>query len=153
MLWRRRAFLASVSALLAACIRRTRVTAPPSGDSNMDRLRTPLCRELGIDYPIFSVGFGESAVPELAAAVSRAGGCGVLGSGGGMPLAELRRRIRRVRELTDRPFGVDVIIAGLHRPDASEDDRKAVRDRVGAIIAERVPVLVLFWGDPAPFVE
>ena len=48
----------------------------------MASLKTPLCRELGIDYPIFSVGFAESAGPELVSAVSNAGGFGVLGFSG-----------------------------------------------------------------------
>jgi NAD(P)H-dependent flavin oxidoreductase YrpB (nitropropane dioxygenase family) len=76
-------------------------------------LETELCRTLGIDYPIFSVGFSMSAGPELAAAVSAAGGFGVLGGGsGGLILPdELRRRISRLREMTDRPFGLNLIIA------------------------------------------
>lgn len=117
-------------------------------------LRTPLCGELGIDVPIFSVGFSVSAGPELVGAVSNAGGCGVLGGGGGAITSnEVRGRIRRVRELTEAPFGVNVIIAGLEHPEASEEDRAVVRDRIGVAIEERVPVLVLFWGDPSPFVE
>jgi len=114
-------------------------------------IRTPLCEQLGIDYPIFSVGFGESATPELVAAVSRAGGCGVLG---GCPADEIRRRISQVRRLTDRPFGQNIIIANFD--DASEIDeegREYDRERVGAAVAGRVPILVLFWGDPAPFVD
>lgn len=117
-------------------------------------LQTPLCRELGIEYPIFSVGFAVSAGPELVAAVSNAGGLGVLGGGGGaMPSDELRRRIRRVRELTDRPFGLNFIIAGLEDPDATEEDRAIFHERITVAVEERVPVLVLFWGDPAPFVD
>ncbi|MDQ2912790.1 MAG: nitronate monooxygenase [Chloroflexota bacterium] len=62
----------------------------------MTSLRTPLCDLFGIDIPIFNVGFGQSATPELAAAVSNAGGCGVLGfTGGGMPPEEIRARIVR----------------------------------------------------------
>jgi NAD(P)H-dependent flavin oxidoreductase YrpB (nitropropane dioxygenase family) len=101
-------------------------------------LQTTFCRELGIEYPIFSVGFGAGAGPELAAAVSNAGGLGVLGT---TDLASISRRIARVRELTSRPFGVNVVLA--------------VRDAatVDALIAEAPPVLVLFWGDPVPWVE
>jgi nitronate monooxygenase len=120
----------------------------------MTGLQTPLCRDLGIEYPIFSVGFGVSAGPELVAAVSNAGGCGVVGgSGGAMQPDELRRRIRRVRELTDRPFGFNLIIASLEDPDATEEDLSWVRDRIDVALEERVPVLVLFWGDPSSFVE
>lgn len=114
-------------------------------------LRTRLCEELGIDYPIFSVGFGAGAGPELAAAVSNAGGCGVLG--GGMPAAELRRRIAATRELTGRPFGVNVIVADLEDPQAPEEDRAFTLEQIATAIEERPAVLVLFWGDPAPFVE
>src|SRR5258708_34100012 len=49
---------------------------------NAHMLTTPLCRRLGIEAPVFSVGFGAGAGPELAAAVSNAGGCGVLRGGG-----------------------------------------------------------------------
>lgn len=117
-------------------------------------LRTALCGELGIEYPIFSVGFGVSAGPALVAAVSDAGGCGVLGgSSGVIPVEELRGWVRRVRELTGRPFGLNVIIAGMEAPDATDEDRAWVEERVGVALEERVPLLVLFWGDPAPFID
>jgi len=115
-------------------------------------LRTPLCRELGIEYPVFSVGFGFSAGPELVSAVSGAGGCGVLG-GGGLPAEEIRRRIARVRELTDRPFGVNVTIAELEQLHFADEDRAFVREEIAAAVEARVPLIVLFWGDPAPFVD
>jgi NAD(P)H-dependent flavin oxidoreductase YrpB (nitropropane dioxygenase family) len=115
-------------------------------------LRTALCGELGIAYPIFSVGFAYSAGPELAAAVSNAGACGVLG-GSGMPPDHLTRRIERTRELTDRPFGVNLIIADFEAPDSTEEDRAFVAEQTDAVIAARVPLLVLFWGPPEPFLE
>lgn len=113
-------------------------------------LRTPLCDLLGIDVPILNVGFGWSATPELAAAVSNAGGLGVLGLG--VPPDESRKRISRTRELTRRPFGGNIIIAAFHSPHATEEQREARRASIATALAERVPVLVLFWGDPAPFV-
>ncbi len=117
----------------------------------MSSIRTPLCDQLGIDYPIFSVGFVEGATPELVAAVSGAGACGVLG---GCPPDEIRRRIAHVRRLTDRPFGQNIIIANFDDPsETDEEGRKHDRERVEAAIAGRVPILVLFWGDPAPFVD
>ena len=109
-------------------------------------LLTPLCQELGIQYPIFSVGFGSGAVPELVAAVSNAGGFGVLGSE--IPRDEMQRRIRRVRGLTDLPFGVNFIIQ-----DEEEEDRAFFLDEVAAVVAERVAAVVLFWGDPAPYIK
>ena len=79
-------------------------------------LRTPLCDMLGIEYPILSAGMGPSLIGEktgapveLVVAVSEAGGLGVLG-GAGYTVEELRDAIREIRKLTDRPFGVDVLL-------------------------------------------
>jgi len=77
-------------------------------------LRTPLCDMLGIEYPVILAGMGGSgggptmAKAELVAAVSNAGGLGVIG-GVAMSVEELRQEIRKVRDLTDKPFGVDLI--------------------------------------------
>src|SRR5205814_2648401 len=117
-------------------------------------LRTPLCRELGIEHPIFSVGFGMSAVPELVAAVSNAGGCGVLGgSSAALPTDELGRWVRRVRELTDRPFGFNMIIAGLYDADTTDEDWDWLRERIGLALDGGASVLVFFWDNPEAFVE
>jgi nitronate monooxygenase len=113
-------------------------------------LTTPLCRELGIEYPIFSVGFGSGARPQLAAAVSDAGGCGVLGFSGA-PAEYVRKFIAQTRDLSDKPFGANVIIAGLAIGDP--EIQALVRERIATCLDERVPLLVLFWGDPAPFVD
>lgn len=72
-------------------------------------IRTPLCQQLGIEFPIISAGMGPIAGPDLVAAVSNAGGLGVLGCTS-MSADEVRTVIRRTRELTDRPFGVDLIL-------------------------------------------
>lgn len=72
-------------------------------------LHTPLCERLGIDVPILSAGMGPISGPDLVAAVSNAGGLGVLGCTSMAP-DEVRTVIRRTRELTDRPFGVDLIL-------------------------------------------
>jgi len=76
-------------------------------------LTTPLCRTLGITFPIFFVGLGASAGPTLAAAVSNAGACGVLGRVSGPPPSRLRQQIRQVCTLTDKPLGVSIILATL----------------------------------------
>jgi NAD(P)H-dependent flavin oxidoreductase YrpB (nitropropane dioxygenase family) len=104
-------------------------------------LTTPLCRHLGITAPIFSVGMGALAGPTLAAAVSNAGACGVLGRVSGAPAAHLRQQIREVRTLTDRPFGVNIILATLQA------------EWIDICLDERVPLLVFFWGDPKPYVQ
>ena len=75
-------------------------------------LRTPLCRYLGIEYPIILAGMGgwsNPTLPKLVAAVSEAGGLGVLGVANLEP-DEVRARIREVRKLTDKPFGVDTLL-------------------------------------------
>ncbi|MBI2963901.1 MAG: nitronate monooxygenase [Deltaproteobacteria bacterium] len=71
-------------------------------------LRTPLCDLLGIRYPIVQAGMGYVARADLCAAVSAAGGLGVIGAAS-LTAAELRDEIRKVRRLTDRPFGVDIL--------------------------------------------
>lgn len=78
-------------------------------------LRTALCDLLGIEVPIIQSGMGNVAGPDLVAEVCRAGGLGIL-AGLGVPPDELRRRIGRVRELTDRPFGVNLWLHTEIRP-------------------------------------
>jgi nitronate monooxygenase len=110
-------------------------------------LRTQFCDALGIEHPILSAGIGTAARPELVAAVSNAGGMGVLGASG-LTADQIRDEIARVRALTEQPFGVNVIIVEAGGVTAEE-----LRDAIGAAIAERVAAVVLFWGDPAPYVE
>ena len=110
-------------------------------------LGTSLCGRLGIEYPVWCAGMGAAAGPDLVAAVSGAGGLGVLGASGCRP-AEIRRRAALVRERTDRPFGVNFIIDGAD----SEQGREFVRLEVAAA-AELAAVVVLFWGDRQPFVQ
>jgi len=80
-------------------------------------LRTELCDRLGIEYPVILAGMGPVAgvgapvaTAELAAAVSNAGGLGVLGGVAYSPDA-LRAEIQKVRSLTDKPFGVDLLLS------------------------------------------
>lgn len=104
------------------------------------RLHTPLCDRLGIEVPIISAGMGPIAGPDLVAAVSNAGGLGVLGCTS-MSVDEVRSVIRRTRELTDRPFGVDLILparidqGGVSVGDVAElipAEHRAVAERIAA---------------------
>jgi nitronate monooxygenase len=122
-----------------------------SEHSAVSRLRTPLCDELGIEHPILCAGFGTGARPELVAAVSNAGGMGVLGASGLAPDL-IRREIDRVRELTEEPFGVNVIIAEDGWA-TTDEDKAFLREEVGAAAAAGVTAVVLFWGDPRPYVQ
>ena len=83
-------------------------------------LKTRLCELLGIEYPIVQAGMGFVARAELAAAVSRAGALGVIGSAF-LTLGQLREEIHKVRDMTDKPFGVDILFATYGRP--SSDPR------------------------------
>jgi len=75
-------------------------------------LHTELCDILGVEYPIILAGMGKVSGAELAAAVSNAGGLGVLGASI-WTLDEMRDEIRKVKELTDKPFGVDLLFPGM----------------------------------------
>ena len=101
-------------------------------------LRTSLCDMLNIEYPIVLAGmggWGRATPPRLVAAVSEAGGLGVLG-GSNLDPEEIRRRIREVRTLTSKPFGVDLLLpASL--VDA-ETTRSAVRQRLNEDFPEHV---------------
>ena len=73
------------------------------------KLHTELCDMLGIKYPVLQAGMGGIAGPRLAAAVSNAGGLGVLGATAVQPEV-LRSWIKETRDLTDKPFGVDILM-------------------------------------------
>ena len=103
--------------------------------------------KLGIEHPVLSVGFAAGARAELAAAVSNAGGFGVLGASGMRPEA-LRAEVERTRELTDRPFGINLIIAT-----DDDEDTDFFRAQIAAAAGAGAAAVVLFWGDPAPLVD
>ena len=100
----------------------------------MAKLKTPLCDVLGIEHPVIQAGMGwdsrgSTTPPKLVAAVSNAGGLGVIG---GSPLQPefIRERIRRTRDLTDRPFGVDITLPRLARsPFADVGNMREFLDR------------------------
>lgn len=83
------------------------------------RLHSPICDLFGIEYPIVLAGMGDASGPELAAAVSNAGGLGVLGGATCTPEV-LDEWISRTKRLTDRPFGVDTLLPASV-PDRLED--------------------------------
>jgi nitronate monooxygenase len=94
------------------------------------KLRTALCDLLGIEYPILQSGMRRVAGPELAAEVSNAGGLGIL-AGLLAKGEDLRAQIRRVRELTDRPFGVNLWLHSELRPPI--DPAALPQERVAAV--------------------
>lgn len=76
-------------------------------------LHTPICDFFDIRHPVVLAGMGEVSTPALTAAVSNAGGLGVLG-GAALPPDELAGWIEETRRLTDRPFGVDTLLPARH---------------------------------------
>jgi len=102
-------------------------------------LRTPLCDLLGIRYPVMLAGMGGVAYAELAAAVSEAGGFGTLGMAGLGP-ERIREEMRKVKDLTDKPFGVDLLAAVPASLEASVD----------IIIEEGAAAFISGLGVPGP---
>ncbi len=82
--------------------------------------KTKLCTFLGIDHPIMLAGMGGVSYAEVCAAMCEAGGYGVLGMAG-MPPEFIARQMAHVRELTDRPFGVDLLAAQPKTLEAAVD--------------------------------
>jgi enoyl-[acyl-carrier protein] reductase II len=80
----------------------------PSTDPRPARLRTPICELFGIDVPILLAGMGGVSMAPLVAAVSNAGGLGIMGAANLSPDG-LRDEIRKVRALTTKPFAVDLL--------------------------------------------
>jgi enoyl-[acyl-carrier protein] reductase II len=80
-------------------------------------LHTPLCDRLGIEHPVLLAGMGGVSMHKLVAAVSNAGGLGVIGAAT-LDANGLRREIHKTRELTDKPFAVDLLapIPDMIRP-------------------------------------
>ncbi|MEA3215435.1 MAG: enoyl-[acyl-carrier protein] reductase [Acidimicrobiia bacterium] len=113
-------------------------------------LDTELCRTLGIRYPICQAGMGFVAPGRLAAAVSAAGGLGVIGAGS-MNARELREEIHVVRQRTDRPFGVDILFAQIKadRNDQVVRYTDGVNRLIEVTLEEQVPVLIAGLGSPA----
>jgi len=103
-------------------------------------LRTPLCGQLGIEHPIIQAPIGAAAVPELAAAVSEAGGLGMLAMTGLEP-EQVLQRLEATRALTARPFGVNLIL------------RADQRAQLDTCLEAGVKIVSYFWrllesGDP-----
>ncbi|MBV1904553.1 MAG: nitronate monooxygenase [Pseudomonadales bacterium] len=115
-------------------------------NSKMGALRTPICETLGIDYPIFQAGMGYVARHELAAAVSAAGGLGCIGSGYMTPDV-LKEEIAKLRAITDKPFGVNILFG---RPSQQDNKHDAHIERMAQVaIDAEVPVIVSGLGSPS----
>lgn len=103
-------------------------------------MNTRLCELLGIEYPVIQGGMAWVATAELAAAVSNGGGLGLIAAGGA-PADAVREQIRKCRTLTDKPFGVNVM---LMSPFADEV--------MNVILEEKPAVVATGAGNPGKYI-
>lgn len=105
-------------------------------------LHTPICDYFGIEYPIVLAGMGGVSTAPLVAAVSNAGGLGVIG-GATMGPEELREQIRRTKDLTNKPFAVDLLAPIPER----------IQPQVEVIYEEGVGIFVAGLAVPSTFID
>ncbi|WP_028308816.1 enoyl-[acyl-carrier-protein] reductase FabK [Desulfitibacter alkalitolerans] len=98
--------------------------------------KTEICKMLEIEYPIIQGGMAWVATAELAAAVSEAGGLGIIGAGSAPPQV-VREEIRKVKKLTEKSFGVNVYYMSPY-----------VEELINIVIAEEVKVITTGAGNP-----
>lgn len=104
-------------------------------------LHTRLTSLLGIERPIIQGGMAWTATAELAGAVSNAGGLGIIGAGH-MPTDLLRDQIRSAKLITDRPFGVNLMLLTPH-----------IDDIVQMVLDEGIPVVTTGAGNPGKYMQ
>ena len=107
--------------------------------------KTRICHLLGIEYPIIQGGMTWIANAELAAVVSDAGGLGIISPNAGMvldsnPVEHLRSQIKKARSLTDKPFGINLV---LQDP--------GVKALIDVAIEEKIPAVTTSAGNPATY--
>ncbi|HJG84002.1 MAG TPA: DUF561 domain-containing protein [Weissella thailandensis] len=104
-------------------------------------LNNPLFEKLGMKYPIIQGGMAWAGTGHLAGSVSEAGGLGIIGTGY-WKADKVREEIHRAREVTDKPFGVNVMLLSRH-----------IREVFDVVIEEGVKVVATGAGDPSPFID
>ena len=104
-------------------------------------MKTRVTELFGIEYPIFQGGMAWVAESTLAAAVSNAGGLGII-AGGSAPAEVIREQIRRCKTLTDKPFGVNIMLMSPNAPDLAK-----------IVIEEKVAVVTTGAGNPGKYIE
>ncbi len=104
-------------------------------------ITTPVCKMLGIKYPIFQGGMAHISDAKLAAAVSNGGGLGIISAASG-DTVQTARQIDMAKELTDKPFGVNIMLMGNNI------------DELAALVAEKkVKVVTTGAGNPDKYIE
>ena len=104
------------------------------------QIRTAVTELLGIKYPVFQGGMAWISDASLAGAVSRAGGLGIISCGVLKP-DQIREQVRACREMTDQPFGLNVMLTSRY-----------VEDIMQLILDEKVPVITTGAGNPGKYI-
>lgn len=104
-------------------------------------IHTRLCEILQIKHPVIQGGMAWVATAELVAAVSNAGGLGIIGAGN-MPVDILCEEIQKTRSLTDKPFGVNLMLLDKH-----------IDDLVTVVLDKKVPVVTTGAGNPGVYMK
>lgn len=103
-------------------------------------IKTDICDLLQIEYPIFQGGMAWLGTAELAAAVSEAGGLGIIGAGH-MPPDIFRNEIHKLKERTNKPFGCNIMLMSPF-----------VKEVMEVVVEERVPVITTGAGNPGVYI-
>ncbi len=104
-------------------------------------IKTNLCELLNIKYPIFQGGMAWIADASLAAAVSNAGGLGIIAAMNANA-AWLREEIHKARQLTDKPFGVNIMLMSPFADEVSD-----------LVVEEKIPIVVTGAGNPGKYMK
>ncbi len=102
-------------------------------------INSVLCRDLGLQYPIFQGGMAYITTGKMAAASSNAGGLGLICSSG-LTAADVAREVAVAKTLTDKPFGVNLM---LQSPE--------IEKIMQIVLENKIPVVTMGAGDPTPF--
>ena len=103
-------------------------------------IKTDICDLLQIEYPILQGGMAWLGTAELAAAVSEAGGLGIIGAGH-MPPDIFRNEIHKLKERTNKPFGCNIMLMSPF-----------VKEVMEVVVEERVPVITTGAGNPGVYI-
>lgn len=104
-------------------------------------METAITRLLGIQYPIFQGGMAWVAEHSLASAVSNAGGLGIIAAANA-PYEYVKEEILKTKELTDKPFGVNIMLLSPYAADIAR-----------LVVEEKVPVVTTGAGNPGPYMK
>lgn len=104
-------------------------------------IKTEICDLLGIEYPVLQGGMAWVADGGLAGAVSEGGGLGIIGAGNA-PASFVKEQIEKVRSLTDKPFGVNIMLLSPFADEVAQ-----------AVVEEKVPVVTTGAGNPSKYMD